>query len=64
LTTFSAASISSREKATPVGALGEVRKNARAGEAAICASGRRIERSNAMVCARPSWIATSTGYSE
>ena len=57
-------SISALLKPTPVGALGEVRKNIRAVEAAISASGRRMDRSKSITETAPSCTPTSTGYSE
>jgi len=49
---------------TPVGAFGDVRKKIRAPQAAIFSTGRRMPRSRGKVITAPSWIPTSTGYSE
>ena len=64
LTFLSTASMDSKEKQTPVGAFGFVRKKTEAGVFAIASTGNSMLSSKGMLSKSPPESATTTGYKE
>ena len=61
---LSIASIESKEKHTPVGAFGLVRKKTEAGVLAMVSTGNSIFSSKGILSKSPPDMATTTGYKE